>query len=414
MIFLHKPYIKKNDKTSRLVFDIDIDEDKKSVWFQVDKEYEKYLCDDRVDAILVGLLSYAMRENHDIESDSFITEEIKYKITNYLIPTLSKYDEKLSNIKINIKTKEAVENAGGIGTGCSCGVDSIHAYLKHCNHENKNFKLTHLCINNVGAFNETYKDEGIEKVRKYRIEKSKEFAKEVKLPLIITDSNFLDEIYQVHSYTHTYSSSFAILCLQKLWKVYYYGSSGYDLSTFNVVNSAEHDPSSYEILSLDCFSTNKLKIYSEGAAENRLEKTKDIYKDKLTKKHLHVCVKKKDNCNVCPKCIRTLLSLYALDANMNDYKKIFDIDYFNNHIEDYYEWILKEHLWDDKNINEPTYQLLLKKQDFKDYVELHTPKQEVDTFNYKEEYQKIINSKTFKLGDMILRIPRKIKRIITK
>ena len=415
MIFLHKPYIKEDKKTSRLIFDVDIDSEKKQVWFQVDNEYKEYLCDDRIDAILVGLLSYAMRNNHDFESDSYITEELKYKLTNYLIPTLSKYDEKLSKININIKTKQTIKSANAVGTGCSCGVDSIHAYLEEIKNESKQFKLTHLCINNVGAFNETYKEAGIEEVRKYRYKKSIEFAKEVKLPLVITDSNFLQEIYQNHLQTHTYSSTFAILCLQKLWGVYYYGSSGYDFTSFNVIDTSEHDCANYELLSLDCFSTNNLKIYSEGGAKTRLEKTKDIYKDKLTKKYLHVCVKEKDNCGVCTKCMRTLLTFYALDANMNDYKNIFDIDYFNNNIEEYFEWIYKEHLWNDKNINEPTYKLLLNKEQFIEfknkYDEQHKQEKPID---YKEKYEKVINSKTFKLGDMILKIPRKIKNIIKK
>ena len=83
MIFLHKPYINQKKNRSQLVFDIDIDKDKKSVFFEVDKKYEKFLCADRVDAIVVGLLQYAMLNNHDIKSDSYITEEILFKINRF-------------------------------------------------------------------------------------------------------------------------------------------------------------------------------------------------------------------------------------------------------------------------------------------------------------------------------------------
>lgn len=411
MIELMKPYIDNN----RLYFDLKIDKETKTVWFEVEKEYEKYLCDDRVDAIVVGLLHYAMVNNHDIKSNSYITEELLYKINNYLLPSLTKYDKKLHNIKIDIKTKEACENAGAVGTGCSCGVDSIHAYLNNKDRKEKQFKLTHLCINNVGAFNETYKDEGIDKVREARYKKSKEFAKKVKLPLIVTNSNFYDEIYQNHSYTHTYSSTFAVLCLQKLWKTYYYGSSGYDYTAFNIVDTSEHDCSCYELLSLDVFSTNNLNIYSEGAAEDRLEKTRLIANSQIAKAFLHVCIKKEDNCGVCPKCMRTLLTLDALNIDLNEYKKVFDIDYYNKNKNDYYEWIHKEHLWSDKSINEATYQLLLKKQEFKKFVEKYNKDNNIGKpIDYKEEYEKVINSKTFKLGDKILKIPRKLKSIIKK
>ena len=265
MIFLHKPYIEKNGKKSRLVFNVDINKEKKHVFFEVEKKYEKYLCCDRIDAILVGILSYAMRKNECIKSDSYVTEELLYKIKTYLIPTITKYDDFLFPIDIDIKTIKTCKNAGKVGAGMSCGIDSLHAYYSHNAKDDSQFNLTHLCINNVGAFNATYSERGIDIVRKERYTKAEEFAKEVGLPIIITDSNLDDEIEQVHSYTHTYSSCFAILCLQKLWGIYYYGSSGYDFTSFNVKETSSKDPSCYELLSLDCFSTNCLKIYSDGA-----------------------------------------------------------------------------------------------------------------------------------------------------
>ena len=189
MITINKPYIKKEKNKSRLIFDFKIDKEKKQIWFEVENEYSKYLCDDRVDAIVVGLLNYAMKNNHNIKSDSYITEELFYKLKTYLIPALSKNAEDLHNININIKTIEAVNNAGGVGTGCSCGIDSMHAILNHLDIKEKQFKLTHLCINNVGAFNECYSESGIEKVRKERTKESEKFAKEIGLPLIVTDTN---------------------------------------------------------------------------------------------------------------------------------------------------------------------------------------------------------------------------------
>ena len=415
MIFLHKPYIKKQKDKARLYFDVEIGKEKKSIFFEVEKAYEKYLCDDRVDAIVVGLLSYAMRGKHNIESDSYITEELLYKIKNYLIPSLTKYSEELYPIEIKIKTKETIPNAGAVGTGCSLGVDSLHAYLNQGTSNPPQFKITHLCINDVGAFNETYQERGIEKVKEERYQKSREFAKEVGLPLIETESNFLNEIYQDHHLTHTYSSAFAILCLQKLWRTYYYGSSGIDFSSFNIVDTANHDCWEYELLSLQCFSTNNLTIYSEGAAKDRLEKTRSIYKNKLTKKYLHVCVKKEYNCGVCIKCMRTLLTLYALDANMKEYHKIFDIDYFLEHKEEYFEWILKEHLWSNTGINEPVYQLLLKKEEFQKFVEKYKREHKVEErSDWKTEYEKVIHSKTYKVGNLIMKVPRKIKSLCSR
>lgn len=412
MIFLHKPYIITKKKKSKLIFEIDIDKGKKKVWFEVPEEYKKYLCDDRVDAIVIGILNFAMKNNHNITSDSYITEELLYKLNNYLIPSLSKYSH-LQNIKIDIKTKKTIKNFGGVGTGCSCGIDSMHAILNNMNNKETQYKLTHLCINNVGAFNECYNESGIDKVRSKRIEMSKKFAKEVNLPIIITDSNISDEIIQSHSYTHTYSSIFAVLCLQKLWKTYYYGSSGEDFSSFSIENNDEKDCSKYELLSLQCFSTNNLVIYSDGGAKNRLEKTESICKEKIVTKYLHICTKKEYNCGVCPKCMRTLLSLYALNVNLDEYKKIFDIDYFNKNKNEYFEWIYNEHIYG-STIVEPIYKKLLEKSDFKNYI-TSKGEEEIIPSNpkyYEHQYTKIVNSKSYKFTNKILNIPRKIIRLI--
>ncbi len=303
MIFLHKPYIKQMNNKSRLIFEIDIDNENKTVFFEVEKKYEKYLCDDRVDAIVIGILSYAMRNNHDIKSDSFITDEIYYKLTEYLIPSLVNYSQNLKMIKIDISTKKVLKTLrGGVGAGCSCGVDSMYAIFHDKNKILADLKITHLCINNVGAFNECYKKRGIEKVREERIKKAQSFAKELGIPLIISNSNFSKEIHQNHLLTHTYSSTFAILCMQKLWRVYFYGSSGYDFSKFSLENNDEVDCSHYELLSLDCFSTSSLKIYSDGGALTRIDKIRDIADNDFVKKYLHVCTVQENNCNVCDKC----------------------------------------------------------------------------------------------------------------
>ena len=172
------------------------------------------------------------------------------------------------------------------------------------------------------------------------------------------------------------------------------------------------------MLSLSCFSTSNLKIYSEGGAETRLEKTRDVYKNKLTQKYLHVCTIQEDNCSRCPKCMRTILSLYALMDDLKPYSKVFDISYFNSHRDEYFEWLYNEHLFSVK-INEPVYQKLLKKKDFKEFVEQKEKKKQKELESivppvdfYQQKYEEVIYSRTYKLGNMILYLPKRIKSIL--
>ena len=96
-----------------------------------------------------------------ITSEIPITDELLFNITEYLIPALSISDNNLFRINIKAPIATAIDNAGGVGTGLSCGVDSFHSIFKNIESPYPKCKLTHLRINNVGAFNECYKKQGL-------------------------------------------------------------------------------------------------------------------------------------------------------------------------------------------------------------------------------------------------------------
>lgn len=360
MLFIGRPYIERKADKSRLVCDIAIDDkETKNVWFEVDREYEQYLCTERSDAYVIGLLNWAMRAHHDMTCEAPISEELLFSLNEYLIPALAKYAPGFRAVKINAPLAgESLPNAGAVGTGLSCGIDSLHAILKQQHSCYPQHNLTHLCINNVGAFNSCYDDYGIDRARKECYENAKKVAQEIGLPLIITDSNFQTAFQQNHLKTHTYSSMFAVFCMQKMWRVYFYGSSGYDFSCFNLKNNDQDDCAFYELLSLDCFSTRSLKIYSEGGAQTRLEKTADIVDYDIARKYLHVCTRKSTNCGICPKCRRTMLTLDAL-GKLDDFAHVFDVAYYRAHRREYLLWLYEMHRQNDE-MNAPTYKRMKK------------------------------------------------------
>ena len=137
----------------------------------------------------------------------------------------------------------------------------------------------------------------------------------------------MDIIKQVHFESHTYSSLFPVYCLQKLYSIYYYASAGFGYHEFRL---DERDCGAYELLSLPLFSTNRLRIYSEGEGFSRMDKLKDIVRYKPSYKYLNVCLSSEDNCGKCEKCIRTLLGIDALGV-LDKYKDVFDIEYYRKH-----------------------------------------------------------------------------------
>ena len=363
MITIEQPYITELDGKSKLVADIIVDDKTKQVFFEVNNEYAKYLCYERSDAFLIGVLNYAMRFNHNIVCKAPVTEELLYSINEYLLPSLAINDKALSLIAISAPTEaEPMKNAGGVGTGLSCGVDSFHAIHNLKNSKYKSMNLTHLCTNSVGSFHRGYAKYGMNRARDDVRKLAVQVAEELNLPLIISDSNIKKHFDISFGLAHTYYSMFAVYCLQKLWKIYYY-SSGVMFSDFTLKENSKNDTAFYDLLTLHCFSTHNLQLYSEGATEDRLEKTRTIINDELAQKYLHVCCTKGYNCGVCLKCRRTLLTLDIL-GKLDEFKESFNIDYYKAHRNEYLNWLYKS--CQTKNIMlAPIYEALKHEFDFK-------------------------------------------------
>ena len=339
MITIEKPYLENQGEFTRLVCNIQEDEKNKQVFFEVENKWAQYLCYERADAFLIGIFNYAMRFRHDIVCKAPVTEELLYNIKEYLIPSLAKNDPLLypSNITAPIEV-EPMANAGAVGTGISCGVDSLHCIHNLNNSKYRGQSITHLCVYSVGSFHGGYAKYGIERARDDVRKKAKAVADELGLPLIISNSNIRKEFFTYHySHMHTFYSMFAVYCMQKLWRVYYY-ASGYTFEYFNIKDTSKKDTAYYDLLSLQCLSTHNLRLYSEGATEDRLQKTSVIVDDKLAQKYLHVCWTKGYNCSTCSKCRRTLLTLDIL-GKLDNFRECFDIDYYKMHRNEYLEWL---------------------------------------------------------------------------
>lgn len=170
---------------------------------------------------------------------------------------------------------------------CSCQSNS-NEVQKH--------NITHLTFNNVGSHGE---GEHAEKLYQARLERPRAFAKEYGFEFVASDSNLQNVVLQNHFKSHTYSSMFAVYCLQKLYSVYYYASAGYKYSEFTLIDKPAICCGSYEMLSLPLFSTHNLRVYSEGENMSRLTKLRSIVKYAPSYKYLNVCLKDGDNCGKC-------------------------------------------------------------------------------------------------------------------
>lgn len=95
-----EPHIGGGEKKTRLVADISVDGEIRTVWAEVDDTYRDYLCHERSDAFVVGLLHWAMLHGHDIECEAPMGEFLYYQITTELIRALSQNSPRMHAIRI--------------------------------------------------------------------------------------------------------------------------------------------------------------------------------------------------------------------------------------------------------------------------------------------------------------------------
>ena len=345
MIHIGKPYMEAEGQTVRLLTPLDIDGEKKEIFVSVEQRYKDFLSADRGDAILIGILRYAMLHRHDIVSDIPISEELFYKVTGILLPTLKKSDKRVYACHIECETAPQKASGAGVGTGNSCGVDSFYTILKHRNTPLKKQNLTHLAIYNAGSFNGIYRSYGIKAVRDSVWKRSEAAAKELGLPLIKVDSNIHEVLSISHLTSHTYLDMFMVYSLQNLWSKYYY-SGGADYSSFDLSGNLHSDPAHFELLLLNCFSTKSIELILAGAECNRTDKVSFIADNEVAQKYLHVCTSSAENCGVCEKCRRTLLAIDAV-GRLEKFQQTFPIEEYKHHREDQYRFLCEKHFLND-------------------------------------------------------------------
>lgn len=333
--------------------------DDSGLYFAVPIEYKEYLCEERADAFVVAMLWYAMVTGSDIESAAPMSEKMVFHITRYLIPALCTDEKGYRRIKIlGPTTDKPYNNAGGVGTGMSCGVDSfysMHEYTKPDTPEK--YRLTHLTYFNMGAIFHPNRSEKkqysikefydtTDRMSDEKRENARQVSEQAGLSMVYVKSN-LDSDYYRGAYGHTavYRNSAMALSLQGLFAVYYNSSGGwpgyFDLT---LTEGSQH----YEALLCTCFSTESLSFILSDYV-TRAEKTIAIADDKLAQKYLDVCFCF-NNCGKCSKCIRTLVTLDII-GKVDQFSGLFDVEHFKQHRAEAYFQILKTKDGDAKEDN---------------------------------------------------------------
>lgn len=322
---------------NKLNFCIIEDGTKKDVFFETKSENVKYFVDDRCDSIVVGLLNYAMRHNHDITCEIPISDKLYFNLTTVLIPNLAKDNKELHNISIKAPLISVPLKGYVVGTGISCGVDSLHTLYSAQKNTLSNYRVTHLLYNNVGQHGDG--DKG-RQLFGQRLSRPRNFAEEYGFVFIECNSNLQEQFYQDHLKSHTYTNLSVVMALGNLFKIYYYASSGI---RFEEISLRASDTGTYDPILLPILSSSGIEFYSGGINTNRMDKIRAISEYIPSYEFLNVCFMQNENCCKCEKCIRTITALYAI-GKLYKYKSVFNLEYFENHKNWYLSKVFYYHL----------------------------------------------------------------------
>ncbi len=331
MIKIGAPYLEKISDDGvdyvRMCSKVLIDDKEELIWYEVDDKFSEYLCYEKADAFVVGILPYAMAYGHNIIVEGCpISEKIYWNLKHTFLPALGKFSGYYKKIEIESDITNIVFDAHGVGTGFSSGVDSFDTLLKNLNKETSSFNITHLAFFNVGACGSFGGANAQERFRN-RAASYQSFVDKLGFEFVKVNSNIAQILMMSFNFTHTYLSCSAALAIQKLFCKYYY-SAGCTLKDFSFNPYAS---SYYDLLNMQCFSTESISFSSTGSVESRLEKLEYISQYEITYDMLNVCNSNDFNCRTCEKCIRTMLGLYSINK-LDNYSSVFDVEYFKKHL----------------------------------------------------------------------------------
>lgn len=326
MFTIRRPTVETEAVQTVVRTSVEVDGQSRELWFRCPVRYAQYLTVDRCDAFVAMLLYYAMMDGHDIGSELPISAQLKYQLDNVFFPALHEYDPRLHMPRLDCPVEtEPYPPGTAVGTGFSCGVDSLTAL---CTNRDRHagFDVDQPCHFSVGQFHsddgKTYYADRHDQTRANALAA----AAFLGLELLYVDTNLAEQFPVKFARVNTYANVGVALMFQRLLRRYLVPSS-YKVSDFSFHKFS--DPSYFETFVLSCLSTENLLFLPANSEMDRLQKMAVLKDEQIAHRHLSPCGAvssgKKLNCGKCQKCLRTLGCLDALES-LDKFGEVFDVD----------------------------------------------------------------------------------------
>jgi hypothetical protein len=344
IFYVGKPYLKNENGKSRLNADIEAENDKFTLWYEIDEEYNQYLVTERCDSFVVALLPWVMMKAKKLQKtitllcESIISAKLWHQLTNYYIPVLSRCVSYYGLIQIESKADSGIlpyaMGGGVVGASVSGGLDSFYTMFKYKDNLLQNYCLTYVMNCNFGLYGGLNgESESIIKTKTQRI------AQEAGLEYVHPSTNVIIELYggAGHGPIVPAALTSVVLALQKLFAVYYY-SSAVPIWDFSINDVQAHE---YDLLNTHCLSTENTHFYLSGLEVTRLDKAAYTANIPIVQNNLLVCETQNNgkNCSICANCTRTMAEFEVL-GKLDAFSKVFDVTTFRKKNSYYWGYLL--------------------------------------------------------------------------
>ncbi len=324
-------------KCDFVVSDFESPFSEKTMWVAVEDKYADMLSDELYDPFVLVPTILGMYYKQDVYFDGNVSPRLYHNLTHYLLDIFDNFSDLTKKVSVTVKSTKVMSGEKGtlIGTGISCGVDSLLTIFdNYVNTSDPEFKINSLFFVNCGTHGD-FENEDSRNLWKDRAALNAKAAKDLGLPMYLIDSNF-------HAFTHKigeqkigYLAIYScVLSLQKCIRRYLTSSNlSYDEIADSRKLSRDFDIAEYcESYMPHLISTERFELVIDGCQYTRAQKTERISEWDIAKSHLNVCVSpnKGDhgkNCSRCNKCMWTLIPLEAM-GKLDDFNSVFDIDVY--------------------------------------------------------------------------------------
>ena len=312
--------------------DMNVEAPAETLWFEIDANYGGMFVDDTYDAFMLVALYLAMYNHTDLKIRGDVSKKLYKNLSWYAQKILCDFQSTLAPVKIFVDGFAPAEVKGNlIGTGISCGVDSLSTiYDRFVRETDPDYKVNALFFFNCGS-NGSVDDDFTESLANSRCKRGIAVAGELGLPLVPVDTNLYHFWRIEYEETLFFLSMYAcVLALQNAVRRYYMGSGcSYAQIKACGVKYGVYDLVSYcESFFVPLIQTERVELIVDGCQYSRAEKIANIADWDIARKYLNVCRVYRDdniNCGTCGKCLRTLLVLEIL-GKLDAFADIVDLD----------------------------------------------------------------------------------------